>query len=250
MTGICGYVRDGVIPGMITYEAGQACCGDHFDWFVKNSVPASYAKEAEEQGMNLHRYLRKKAKSLAVGESGLLALDWFNGNRSVLCDYSLRGMVLGMTLNTKPEEIYRALIEATAYGTRMILENFEKNGISTHQIVASGGIAEKDEMLMQIYADVIGCPITVSETSMSASVGSAMYAAVAAGIYSDIRSAARSLAKKTGKTYLPIEGNTREYEKLYREYQILHDYFGRGTNDVMKRLGEISRRATERGSEA
>ncbi len=243
MTGICGYVRDGVIPGMVTYEAGQACCGDHFDWFVKHGVPASYAKEAEERGMNLHRYLREKAKTLAVGESGLLALDWFNGNRSVLCDYSLRGMILGMTLNTKPEEIYRALIEATAYGTRMILENFEENGISTRHIIASGGIAEKDEMLMQIYSDVIGCPITVSDTPMSASVGSAMYATVAAGLYPDIQAVSSALVKKTGKTYTPIEKNVRVYGQLYNEYKTLHDYFGRGENDVMKRLGQISRQA-------
>lgn len=246
VSGICGSVRDGVIPGFVSYEAGQACCGDHFDWFVKNALPASYKEDAEKQGMNPHRYLREKAKKLSAGESGLLCLDWFNGNRSVLCDSDLRGMILGLTLNTKPEEIYRALIEATAYGTRMILENFEKNGIPTGQIIASGGIAEKDEMMMQIYADVMGCPITVSDATMSASVGSAMYAAVAAGCYETIEAASEQLAKKTGRTYTPIESNVAIYDRLYEEYKALHDYFGRGENNVMKRLSAIGKEAKGR----
>ena len=247
--GICGYVHNAVIPPLYTYEAGQACCGDHFDWFVKNGVPAAYLRDAEQRGMGIHAYLREKANKLRVGESGLLALDWFNGNRSVLSDGNLTGMILGMTLRTKPEEIYRALIEATAYGTRMILETFEKSGIRIDRIIASGGIAEKDAMMMQIYADVINRPITVSDAKYSASCGSAMYAAVAAGLYSDIADAAKHLAPKTGKTYLPINENVAIYDRIYTEYKVLHDYFGKGENDVMKRMAQISKDAKEKESD-
>lgn len=238
--GICGYVHNAVIPPLYTYEAGQACCGDHFDWFVKNCLPASYTRDAERMGMGSHRYLRERATKLKPGESGLLALDWFNGNRSVLSDGDLRGMIVGMTLRTKPEEIYRALIEATAYGSRMILETFEDVNIPISRIVASGGIAEKDEMMMQIYADVLNRSITVSDASYSASRGSAMYAAVAAGLYPTIAVAADKLSVSTGKTYVPKEENVRIYDRIYAEYKILHDYFGRGGNDVMKRLAKIS----------
>ena len=237
--GICGYMKDGVIPGLYTYEAGQACCGDHFDWFVKNGVPAAYVQEAKEQEIGIHRYLRQKAQNLCPGESGLIALDWFNGNRSILNDGSLQGMIVGLTLRTKPEEIYRALIEGTAYGARVILENFVQHGIRVDRIVASGGIAEKDELLIQIYADVLNRPITVSDSRMSASCGSAIYASVAAGVYRDVVSAVDALSVRTGKTYTPIERNVEVYNRLYAEYRTLHDYFGNGKNDVMKRLDEI-----------
>ncbi len=234
--GICGVVKDGVVPGYYTYEAGQICCGDHFDWFVKQCLPAKYAEEARESGMGFHHFLRAKAQTLSPGESGLLALDWFNGNRSVLTDASLSGMILGLTLQTKPEEIYRALIEGTAYGARMILETFEEAGISPARIMAGGGIAEKDDMTMQIYADVLGRTITVPNAPMSSSRGSAIYAAVAAGAYPDLSLASESLAVREGKNYEPIPSNVAIYDRLYQEYRQLHDYFGRGENDVMKRL--------------
>lgn len=243
--GTSGVVLGGVIPNLYSYEAGSACCGDHFDWFVKNSVPAEYVAEAKEKAIGLHQLLTEKASMLSVGESGLLALDWFNGNRCVLSDSDLKGMILGMTLRTRPEEIYRALIEATAYGMRVILENFINHGLAIDRIVASGGIAEKNEMLVQIYADVLGRPITVSDAKMSASRGSAMYAAVAGGAYTDIHEAVRALAVTTGKTYLPIEENVKRYERLYAEYQRLHDYFGRGENDVMHRLSALAREAVQ-----
>ena len=153
--GMCGVVEDGVMPGYFGYEAGQSCCGDHFAWFINNCLTKDYYDEAEASGMNIHKFLRSKAEKLKVGESGLVALDWWNGNRSVLVDVDLTGMILGMTLLTKPEEIYRALIEATAYGTRKIIENFEQNGVPVDEFYASGGISQKDPMTMQIYADVI-----------------------------------------------------------------------------------------------
>ena len=237
--GICGYVKDGIIPDMYTYEAGQACCGDSLDWFVKNCVPEAYTVAARKEGINIHKYLRKKAMELKVGESGLLALDWQNGNRSVLNDASLTGALFGMTLRTRPEEIYRALIEATIFGTRTIFETFEKNGLSVDKIVASGGIAEKDEMFMQICADVLGKEIIVSDAKMSASKGSAIYAAVAAGVYGSITEASNILGVKSGKKYSPVAENVVAYDKLYAEYVKLHDRYGRGEDDLLKRLRNI-----------
>lgn len=241
--GMCGYVEDGIVPGFFGYEAGQSCVGDHFAWFVENGVPAEYGIEANERGMDIHQLLEEKAAKLKVGESGLLALDWWNGNRSVLVDVDLTGMMVGMTLATKPEEIYRALIEATAYGKRIIIETFQKNGVPIHELVACGGLPEKNKLLMQIYADVIGLPIKVSASKQTPALGSAMFGAVAAGKglggYDSIYEAAKVMAHLKDEVYLPNPENQKMYEKIYAEYVILHDYFGRGANDVMKRLKNI-----------
>ena len=245
--GMCGVVEDGIIPGYLGYEAGQSCVGDHFQWFVENCVSAHYMEEARQKGMNIHKYLREKAKKLAVGESGLIALDWWNGNRSVLVDVDLTGLIIGCTLLTKPEEIYRALIEATAYGTRMIIDTFEENGVPIKELYAAGGIAEKDELMMQIYADVTNREIKISASPQTPALGSAMFGAVAAGKdrggYDSIVDAAKAMAKVKDKVYRPIPQNVEAYELLYREYKILHDYFGRGSNDVMKRLKDIKKQA-------
>ncbi len=238
--GMCGYVEDGILPGFIGFEAGQSCVGDHFDWFVKNGVPARYMDEAKEAGINIHQLLRQKAKRLRPGQSGLVALDWWNGNRSVLVDVDLSGLIIGYTLQTKPEEIYRALIEATAYGTRMIIDTFEENGVAINELYAAGGIAEKDEMMMQIYADVTGRKIRISGSTQAPALGSAIFGAVAAGAkaggFDSIKDAVAVMAKLKDVVYEPINQNKALYEKLYSEYKILHDYFGRGANDVMKRL--------------
>ena len=241
--GMCGVVEDGVIPGYLGYEAGQSCVGDHFEWFVDNCVPANYTKEAEEKGVDIHVLLTDKAEKLAVGESGLIALDWWNGNRSVLVDVDLTGMLLGCTLLTKPEEIYRALIEATAYGTRTIVETFKENGVPINQLFAAGGIAEKNKLMMQIYSDVTNMEIRISASPQTPALGSAMFAAVAAGEekggYSSIVEAAKHMSKIREEYYKPIPENVEVYNKLYAEYKILHDYFGRGANDAMKRLKKI-----------
>ena len=231
--GICGYVPDGVIPGLVTYEAGQAAVGDIFDWFVRNCVPASYEREADSRSISLHALLTEKAADLTVGQTGLIALDWFNGNRSVLDDSGLSGMILGLTLGTKPEHIYRALLEATAFGTNMIIDAM---GLPIHTIKVAGGIANKNHLLMQIYADVLGRPIGVSQSTQAAALGSAIYAAVAAGIYPDLDQAAKAMGSPVTKFYYPNEEAHKAYRKLYKEYVILHDYFGKGSNDVMKRL--------------
>ena len=237
--GICGYVENGIVSGYYTYEAGQGCVGDAFDRYVKNYVPESYTVEARERGINIHKLLREKAQKLSAGESGLLCLDWFNGNRSVLIDSDLSGMILGMTLNTRPEEIYRALIEATAFGTKMIIDNFVASGIDINSICATGGIAHKDEMMMQIYADVTGREIRIAATTQAGALGSAIYASVAGGAYSSVSEASKALSKPDCKVYVPNADNHRIYSKLYEEYKTLHDYFGRGENDVMKRLKAI-----------
>jgi len=237
--GMCGVVEDGIIKGFYGYEAGQSCVGDHFDWFVRNCVPQSYADEAAAMGISLHKYLRQRAVLQRPGQSGLLALDWWNGNRSVLVDADLSGVILGMTLATKPYEIYRALIEATAFGTRMIIDTFEENGVKIEELFAAGGIADKDEMMMQIYADVTNRNIMLSASPQAPALGSAIFGAVCGGYYSSMDEAAKALGRVKDTMYTPIPENVRIYEKLYKEYRILHDYFGRGENDVLKRLKAV-----------
>ncbi|NLN42300.1 MAG: ribulokinase [Clostridiales bacterium] len=247
--GICGVVEDGIIPGFFGYEAGQCCVGDHFEWYINNGVPGSYYKEAEAKDISIHDLLSQKAKKLAVGESGLIALDWWNGNRSVLIDADLTGMIIGCTLLTKPEEIYRALIEATAYGTRMIIDTFEESGVPIKELYAAGGIAHKNPFLMQIYADVTNREIRISASSQTPALGSAMFGAVAAGKgrggYDSIVDAAKEMARLKDIVYRPIPKNVEAYNKLYAEYKILHDYFGRGVNDVMKRLKVIKKQESK-----
>ncbi len=241
--GMCGYVEDGIIPGFFGYEAGQSCVGDHFAWFVENCVPSAYQQQAQARGLDIHQFLEEKAAVLKPGESGLLALDWWNGNRSILVDVDLTGLLLGATLATRPEEIYRALIEATAYGTRVIIEAFDTHDVPVRELVACGGLPEKNKLLMQIYADVTGRPIRLSASNQTPALGSAMFGAVAAdreaGGYSSIFDAARSMAHLKEEVYRPIPENQAIYEQLYAEYVRLHDYFGRGENDVMKRLKKI-----------
>jgi len=243
--GMCGVVEDGIIEGFFGYEAGQSCVGDHFQWFVENCTPADYKAEADRRGMDLHALLTEKASALNPGESGLVALDWWNGNRSVLVDVDLTGMIVGMTLATKPEEIYRALIEATAYGTKMIIDTFEENGVPVDEFYAAGGIAEKNPFVMQIYADVTGKEMKISGSPQAPALGSAMFGALAAGKtaggYDTIENAAAAMAKVKPFSYKPVAEKVEVYKKLYAEYKILHDYFGRGANDVMKRLKDIKK---------
>lgn len=250
--GICGYVEDGIIPGLFGYEAGQSCVGDLFAWFVENCVPARYTQEADRRSINIHALLEEKAARLKPGESGLLALDWWNGNRSILVDTDLTGLLIGATLLTQPEEIYRALIEATAFGTRVIIEAFENNGVPVNELVACGGLPEKNKLLMQIYADVTGREIKLSASSQTPGLGSAMFGAVAAGAerggFSDILSASQHMAHLKNESYRPIPENQKAYDPLFAEYVKLHDYYGRGANDVMKRLKEIKKRSVSRAA--
>lgn len=241
--GICGYVEDGIVPGYFGYEAGQSCVGDHFSWFVHNCVPAAYEKEAERAGCSIYEYLDRLASARKVGESGLIALDWWNGNRSVLADGELSGLLIGCTLQTKPEDIYRALIEATAFGTRKIIETFAEYGVPVDEIIMAGGIARKNPFIMQTYADVTGRTIQIAGSEQNAALSSAIWAALAAGSenggYDDVALAAERMGKLQGTAYIPDPEKKRRYDVLYKEYIMLHDYFGRGGNDVMKRLKKI-----------
>ncbi len=237
--GICGVSPNGILPGHFGYDAGQCAIGDIFDWFVKNCVPASYTDAAKAEGISIHAYLRKKAARLRPGESGLLALDWWNGNRSVINDSSLSGMILGITLRTKPEEIYRALLESCAYGTRKIIESYEECGVAVTELFACGGIAIKDPLMMQIYADVTGRPIRVAANTQAAAVGAAIFGASAAGLFPSLYDAAAVMGRVREDAYTPDSAARAAYDRLYREYEILHDYFGRGANEVMHRLREF-----------
>lgn len=238
--GISGCVKNAVLPGLYAYEAGQSAVGDLFDWFVKNCVPGSYEKEAADKNISIHMLLSEKASRLVPGESGLVALDWWNGNRSCLADARLSGMVLGLTLRTKPEEIYRALLEAAAFGMRAIFEEFEKGGITARELYACGGIVSKNPFMMQIYADVLGKTIFTGSTEQGSAFGAAVYAAVAAGAerggYGSVYRAARAMGKTGDKRYTPIPQNMEIYHRIYREYKLLHDYFGAGGNEVMHRM--------------
>ncbi|WP_214859088.1 ribulokinase [Exiguobacterium sp. s191] len=251
--GMCGIVEDGVLPGFMGYEAGQSCVGDHFEWFIENCVPSDYLQEANIQGVSTHQLLTDKATMQRVGEHGLIALDWWNGNRSTLVDTNLTGVLLGATLLTKPEDIYRALIEATAYGTRTIVEAFRTSGVPIHEVYAAGGIAEKNALMMQIYADVLNMEIKISASSQTPALGSAMFGAVAAGAerggYATITEAATKMGRVKEKTYLPIPENVEVYEALFAEYTKLYDYFGRGENDVMKRLKKIKAESSRQKGE-
>lgn len=243
--GMCGVVMDGILPDLPGFEAGQSCVGDHFQWFTENCVPESYENEARKLGVNIHEFLEGKAAALKPGESGLLALDWWNGNRSVLVDVDLTGMMLGMTLQTKPEEIYRALIEATAYGTRLIIETFNKSNVPIRELIATGGLPDRNKLLMQIYSDVTGLPIYIPEASQIGALGSAMHGAVAAGAaaggYDSIIEAAVNMARLRDESYQPKAESKAIYDKLFAEYVTLHDYFGRSENDVMKRLKAVKK---------
>ena len=238
--GIPGVVEDGILPGYFGYEAGQAAVGDIFDWFISNCIPANYEREAKERGLNIYRLLEEKASKLKPGENGLIALDWWNGNRSILNNTDLSGLLIGLTLNTKPEEIYRALIESTAFGTRMIIETFVNNGLPIDELYACGGMPHKDKMLMQIYADVTGREIKVASSRQASALGAAMFGAIAAGSeaggYDSIEDAVTHMASLEKKTYIPIPENVEVYNQLFSEYRRLHDYFGRGDNQVMERL--------------
>ncbi len=241
--GMCGVVADGMIPGYYGFEAGQACVGDHFDWFISNCVPAEYALEAKDKGIDLHQLLTEKAQRQQEGEHGLLALDWWNGNRSTLMDANLSGLLIGCTLTTKPEDIYRALIEATAFGTKIIIETFEDSGIQIDEIIACGGITEKNAFLMQVYADVTGRQIKISDSPQAPALGSAMFGAVAAGEqnggFKSIVEAAERMSKIKDVIYQPNEMNNIKYDRLYCEYKKLYKFFGK-SNRVMKVLKDYS----------
>lgn len=241
--GMCGVVEDGIIPGFYGYEAGQSAVGDIFEWYVNQAVPEYVEQSAREEGLNVHEWLEIRASDYQPGETGLLALDWWNGNRSTLVDTDLSGLLIGMTLQTKPEEIYRTLLEATAFGTRKIVDAFTNGGLAVNELYVCGGLPHKNKLLMQIYADVTNRVIKVADSFQTPALGAAMFGAVAAGAvnggFDSILDATKKMARIKDEVITPIPENVVVYDKIYREYSILHEYFGRGENDVMKRLRAI-----------
>ncbi len=241
--GMCGVVDGGITAGLWGYEAGQSGVGDIFGWFVEHGVPRAYHDEAAERGLSVHQLLTEKAATQAIGEHGLVALDWHSGNRSVLVDHDLSGLVLGLTLATRAEDVYRALLEATAFGTRRIVEAFRDSGVPIDEVVVAGGLL-KNALLMQIYADVTGLPLSTIVSEQGPALGSAIHAAVAAGAYPNVPTAAAAMGKRREGAYSPEPAGVAAYDELYREYLALHDHFGRGANDVMHRLKALRRRVT------
>ncbi|MEI8406730.1 MULTISPECIES: ribulokinase [unclassified Kribbella] len=243
--GMCGVVRDGIVDGLWGYEAGQSGVGDIFGWFVDTSVPAEYQAEAERRGIGVHDYLVELAEKQAVGQHGLVALDWHNGNRSVLVDHDLSAVVVGQTLATRPEDTYRALIEATAFGARRIVEAFETSGVAVQEFIVAGGLL-KNRFLMQVYADVLRRPLSVIGSDQGPALGSAIHAAVAAGAYADVPAAAAAMGRRTENSYLPDETRADGYDRLYAEYRELHDHFAgtaHGGSGVLHRLRAIRNEA-------
>lgn len=247
--GMCGVVDGGIVEGLWGYEAGQSGVGDIFGWFTRNGVPPAYHQAAEAAGISVHEHLTRLASRQEIGEHGLIALDWHSGNRSVLVDHELSGIVVGQTLATRPEDTYRALLEATAFGTRVIVDTFRDSGVQVREFIVAGGLL-KNPLLMQIYADVLNLPLSTIGSEQGPALGSAIHAAVAAGKYDDVRSASAAMGSDPGAVFRPIPENVEAYEALYREYKVLHDYFGRGANDVMHRLKSIQRAAKAAGSGA
>ena len=249
--GMCGVVEDGVVPGLYGFEAGQSAVGDIFGWFVESCVPPEVHDAARSRGVSVHEYLEEAAARLEPGESGLLALDWWNGNRSVLVDAELGGLLVGLTLQTRAPEIYRALIEATAFGTRVIVDAFRSAGVAVDRIVACGGLPERNKLLVQIYADVTGLELSVPAAKQIPALGAAMFGAVAAGAaaggYDSAFEASRSMAHPSDEVYRPDPARHAVYDRLHAEYVRLHDLFGRGGDDVMKTLKSIQRSSAGSG---
>ncbi len=242
--GMCGVVDGGIVSGLYGYEAGQSGVGDIFAWYVNNQVPGEYFEAAKAAGKSIHQYLTDLAAEEPVGAHGLVVLDWHSGNRSVLVDHELSGLVLGATLTTRPEQIYRALLEATAFGTRKIVETFQSSGVPVTEFIVAGGLL-KNKFLMQAYSDITRLPLSTIDSDQGPALGSAIHAAVAAGAYPSIREAAEVMGKSNRGVYQPNEERAKQYDRLYAEYELLHDYFGRGANDVMKRLKAFKRQVSE-----
>jgi L-ribulokinase len=238
--GMCGVVDGGVVPGLWGYEAGQSGVGDIFAWFVDNAVPPAYHDAARAAGVDLHTHLSELAGRQRVGQHGLVVLDWHSGNRSILVDHELSGLIVGLTLATRPEDIYRALLEATAFGTRKIIEAFESAGVQVRSLTAAGGLI-RNPVLMQIYADVTRRHIHLIESEQGPALGSAMHAAVAAGAHPDIRAAAAAMGKAREDAYVPRAAEADAYDALYRHYAVLHDSFADGqTMHDLRRLRAVT----------
>ncbi|HUZ35504.1 MAG TPA: ribulokinase [Streptosporangiaceae bacterium] len=242
--GMCGVVDGGIVAGRWGYEAGQTGVGDIFAWFADHAVPPACHAEAARRGVSVHDLLSAQAAEQPAGAHGLIALDWLNGNRSVLTDHHLSGVVAGLTLATRAPDIYRALIESTAFGTRVIIDAFEAAGIGVGELVIAGGLT-RNELIMQIYADVTRRPLGLVSAGQGPALGSAIHAAVAAGAHPDVPTAAAAMGRHRPAVYTPDPASADVYDQLYAEYVALHDYFGRGANEVLHRLRALRDRVLD-----
>jgi L-ribulokinase len=247
--GICGVVDGGIINGSYGYEAGQSAVGDIFAWWIGQGLPEDYLADAAADELSLHDYLTRRALGRPVGAHGLVALDWMGGNRSILVDHHLSGVIVGLTLATPPEDVYLALMESTAFGTRMIVEAFEAAGLPVTEFIVAGGL-KRNTALMRIYADVLRRPVSVAASDQAPAVGSAIHAAVAAGLYPDVASAARRMGAVERAAYLPDLARADAYDGLFAEYQLLHEHFGgrsEKSNDVLHRLRRLRNESARSG---
>jgi L-ribulokinase len=242
--GMCGVVADGIVTGLVGYEAGQSAVGDIFAWYVDHGVGPEYHVRAAARGVDVHELLSTLAAQQPVGGHGLVALDWMGGNRSVLVDHTLSGLIVGLTLASRPPEIYRALMESTAFGTRRIIENFEAAEVPVTDLVVAGGLL-RNAVLMQIYADVTRRPLSLIDSEQGPALGAAIHAAVAAGHHPDVAAASAAMGKLRPNVYVPDPARADAYDALYAEYLELHDHFGRGASEAMHRLRTLRNRALE-----
>ncbi len=238
--GICGYAKDSVVPGLYAYESGQPCVGDMFDWFVRRCAPADDTAQAQSAGVSIHQLLTEKAATLTPGQSGLVALDWWNGQRSPFVDDDLSGVMLGLTLHTKPEEQYRALLESSAYGVRLIFDTYRKAGLHINDVYVCGGIAQKNRLMMQIYADVLGCGVHLSSSDQACALGAAILAAAAGGCHESLEAAIDVMAAAPEATVLPIATHCATYDQLYEIYADSAQYFAL-QSDTLHRLMALRR---------
>ncbi|MCS7181059.1 MAG: FGGY-family carbohydrate kinase, partial [bacterium] len=236
--GVCGIVSDSIVPGFYGIEAGQSAVGDIFYWFVKKLIP-KFTKDP-------YLYFTKKAQKIKPGQTGLISLDWHNGNRTILVDQKLTGLIVGLTLNTKPEEVFRCLIEGTGFGGRIIIERVENYGVKINEIIASGGIPEKNPLIMQIYADIMNREIKISALPQTCAVGAGIFGGIAGGYFKSVKEAQEKICKYSKKIFTPIKENVKIYERLYFLYRQLYNAFGtnnynQSLYNVMKELLRIKK---------
>ncbi len=242
--GLSGVVEGGIVPGLFAYEAGQAGVGDILAWFVRSGVPPALHDEAARRGRSLHAVLSEQAAAIRPGESGLLALDWWNGCRTPLVDANLSGAVLGYTLQTTLAEIYRALIEATAFGTRLIVDTFGQAGLPIDRLCVGGGLTQND-LVLDIYAGVTGLPVEVAAVEQASALGAAILGAVAGGAFGDVREAVLAMTQPPARVVAPRAADTAVYTALYGEYRRLVDLMGRDPESPLKRLRTLRAEARE-----
>lgn len=241
--GVSGVVEDGIIPGLFGYEAGQPAVGDMFAWFIQAAVSADTQNKAEQSGVGLHAWLEQEAAKLRPGQSGLLALDWWNGGRSPIMNADLSGLLIGLTLSTTQAEIYRALLESAAYGTRRIVECFEQGGVKIEALYACGGLPQKNKLLMQIFADVLGMEIRLAKSSQPVALGAAICGAAAAGTesggYTNLNDAIQAMGQLQELSFRPNFEAKAVYDQLYKHYRELQEVFGRSSGRLFDTMYQL-----------